>query len=244
MFQSPMPDAPPQGDWPPPAAKPPEPGEFTRMFQAPPPEVGPPPPTGGEFTKFFSPSPEQCRPDRSSPQRPSFRRQHRRPHHLRPSRNSATTLACSAPDRFPPLRRRRPHHRSRRTTSRVHPGRRRDPGIPPNAKLRRPPPAAGSQRVHADDLGSLKSGPAPAGRTNARDAANVLRTAGDTASSTATNARPTGRRARHQIIEHSPDRDFLPAGIPGGRTPGLPAGEARVTVPAAEQGIWAADERR
>src|ERR1035437_10082831 len=59
MFQSPMPDVPAQGDWPPAAAKPPEPGEFTRMFQAPQaarPEAEPPP-TGGEFTQFFKPSP-------------------------------------------------------------------------------------------------------------------------------------------------------------------------------------------
>src|ERR1019366_6000277 len=55
-----MPDVPAQGDWPPAPAKPPEPGAFTRMFQAPP---SPPPPAGhtlpkgGEFTEFFKPSP-------------------------------------------------------------------------------------------------------------------------------------------------------------------------------------------
>jgi len=55
-----MPDVAAPGDWPPAAAKPPEPGEFTRMFQAPPaarPEAGPPPPKGGEYTEFFKPSP-------------------------------------------------------------------------------------------------------------------------------------------------------------------------------------------
>src|ERR1035438_9400997 len=60
MFHSPMPDVPAQGDWPPAAAKPQEPGEFTRMFQAPPaarPEAGPAPPKGGEFTEFFKAPP-------------------------------------------------------------------------------------------------------------------------------------------------------------------------------------------
>ena len=84
-----------------------------------------------------------------------------------------------------------------RATSRIHPRQQRHTGVPPYANLHSRRPAGRSQRVHPDDLGSLKSGPAPTSRTNARDAANVLRTAGDTASSTATNARPTGFRARH-----------------------------------------------
>jgi hypothetical protein len=59
MFNSSMPDTPVRGDWPPAAAKPQEPGEFTRMFQAPSPprpQAAPAKPTGGEFSQLFKAS--------------------------------------------------------------------------------------------------------------------------------------------------------------------------------------------
>jgi hypothetical protein len=100
MFNSPMPDAPVQGDWPPAAAKPQEPGEFTRISAPPPARAAslPQKPTGGEGHSFSDRRLGRCRRTAVFGVPISANGAGANSAH-NPGRNWANTRACSVRDR-------------------------------------------------------------------------------------------------------------------------------------------------